>query len=111
MDHVLDRVVATIDQRHRDRPAGSYVVRLLDGGPAAAGAKVLEEARELVEAATDELGAVAVAHEAADLVFHTLVLLRASGVDASAVWSELARREGTGGLAEKAARPPKSDAS
>jgi len=96
----LERVIAT---RARERPAGSYVTRLVDGGEPAIAAKIREEAGELCAAATPD----ETVHEAADLWFHTLVLLAARGVELSAVCRELARRFGTGGLAEKAARAPR----
>ena len=73
---VLDDVIS---QRAAERPAGSYTASLLRGGTEAAGAKVTEEAEEVVRAAqheTDER----VAEEAADLLYHLLVLLRARGI-------------------------------
>jgi len=98
---VIDRLEAVIDGRRRERPDGSYVVRLLDGGEPALGAKIDEEAAELVAAAGDR---AATTHEAADLLFHMLVLLRARDVSFGEVAAELERRFGIGGLAEKAAR-------
>lgn len=100
---ILERVFAVIQERKHERPAGSYVVKLLDGGIEAIGAKLREESGELIEAAGQ--GAPAqIAHEAADLLFHTLVLLGATNVAPSAVWAQLEKRFGVGGLAEKAAR-------
>lgn len=101
---VLDRLTDVIRQRRDERPEGSYVVSLLDDAPARPAAKVIEEAGELAEAATEALGAQALVHEAADLFFHALVLLVAEGVDPAQVWAELERRFGISGLAEKAAR-------
>lgn len=100
---VLDRLFEVIERRRVERPSGSYVVTLLDGGLPAIGAKVREESEELLRAASDE-DAAAVAHEAADLVFHVFVLLAARGVAPGALYGELARRFGIGGLEEKAAR-------
>jgi phosphoribosyl-ATP pyrophosphohydrolase len=102
---ILERLWEVIAARRRERPAGSYVVSLLDGGVATAGAKLLEEAEELRDAAAGGDPA-AVAHEAADLLFHALVLLAAAEppVEPAAVFAELERRFGTGGLAEKARR-------
>ncbi len=100
---ILDRVYDVILARRRERPADSYVVRLLDGGHEAIAAKIREEAEELIEAAAgDDAGHVA--HEAADLLFHTLVLLGSVDVSPARAWAELEGRFGTGGLAEKAAR-------
>lgn len=100
---VLDRLFEVIERRREDRPAGSYVVTLLDAGLPAIAAKVREESEEVIRAAFDE-DAHAVAHEAADVVFHLFVLLAARGIQPGAVYAELARRFGIGGLAEKAAR-------
>ncbi|MEZ4291381.1 MAG: phosphoribosyl-ATP diphosphatase [Myxococcota bacterium] len=72
-------------------------------GIASIGAKVEEEAAEVIAAARDESDA-AVAHEAADLLFHLWVLMVSRGVEPSRVYAELAWRFGVGGLAEKAAR-------
>jgi phosphoribosyl-ATP pyrophosphohydrolase len=100
---ILDRLFRVIETRRIERPDGSYVVRLLDGGVEAIGSKVLEEAQEVVDAARGE-GDEALAHEAADLLFHLWVQLADRGVRPSAVYSELARRFGMGGLEEKASR-------
>jgi len=69
----------------------------------ATGAKVNEEAGELVVAADRETDDRVVS-EAADLVYHMLVLLACRGVELSQVEDELARRFGISGLDEKAAR-------
>lgn len=100
---ILERLFEVIEGRRRERPAGSYVVSLLDGGVAAIGAKVREEADEVVRAAESE-GDDALAREVADLVFHVLVLLSARGVRPAEAYRELARRFGIGGLVEKASR-------
>ena len=73
-------------------------------GTEAIGAKVLEEAEELVEAARDK-GPGEVVHEAADLIYHAWVLLAEAGVTPEDVRKELAKREGIGGLEEKRSRP------
>ena len=96
----LEQVIATRKQGDASR---SYTATLLAGGPAAAGAKVTEEAAELVRAAGDEADERVVA-EAADLVYHTLVLLACRDIPLARVEDELARRFGVSGLAEKAAR-------
>jgi phosphoribosyl-ATP pyrophosphohydrolase len=98
---VIERLEQVIADRLRERPRGSYVTRLLDGGEPAIAAKIREEAAELCSAA----GVPESVHEAADVLFHVLVLLGARGVGFAAVCGELERRFGTGGLAEKAARP------
>lgn len=68
----------TIEQRQRDRPAGSYSVTLLDD-PELAGAKVLEEAEEVARAAREESDE-RLAEEAADVLYHLAVLLRGRGL-------------------------------
>ena len=100
---ILDRLYEVILARREERPAGSYVVGLLEGGGDAIAAKILEEAGETVEAGRDE-GDAALAHEVADLLFHVWVLLASRDVSPDAVYAELAGRFGVGGLAEKASR-------
>ena len=95
----LERVVAS---RKGDAPEKSYTARLLAGGVPKIGAKVTEEAGELVQAAAETDDRVIA--EAADLLYHTLVLLAARDLSLVAVEDELARRFGVSGLEEKAAR-------
>ena len=76
-EDVLSRLVDLIDERKRLRPADSYVVNLLDGGVDAIGAKVREEALELIEA-VGKKDADHTAHEAAALLFHACVSPRLS---------------------------------
>ncbi len=71
---VLATLERTIDARARSRPRGSYTVRLLDE-PGLAGAKVQEEAEEVVRAARQESDE-RVAEESADVLYHLAVLLR-----------------------------------
>jgi phosphoribosyl-AMP cyclohydrolase / phosphoribosyl-ATP pyrophosphohydrolase len=71
----LPQLERTIVSRSRTRPAGSYTAELL-GDPARAGAKVEEEAEEVVRAAREESDE-RVSEEAADLIYHLAVLLRA----------------------------------
>jgi phosphoribosyl-ATP pyrophosphohydrolase len=99
----LERVIASRKGGDADR---SYTSRLLAGGVAKIGGKVTEEADELVQAAAAENDARVVS-EAADLVYHALVLLAARGVAFAQVEDELARRFGVSGLDEKASRPTK----
>jgi phosphoribosyl-ATP pyrophosphohydrolase len=98
---LIERLERVIESRMRERPESSYVAQLLAGGEPALSAKLREEAEELIAAALRG----ETVHEAADLVFHLLVLLASRGVQFAAVRAELERRFGTGGLAEKAARP------
>jgi phosphoribosyl-ATP pyrophosphohydrolase len=109
----LARLMATLQERATTRPAGSYTTKLLDGGPPKIGEKILEEAAELIEAAAEasDDGRAHFVYEAGDLIYHTLVLLAWRGVSLDEVAAELARREGTSGLTEKANRSnsPKSN--
>ncbi len=101
----LERLWATIAERAAERPAGSYTTRLLEGGVDLAGRKVAEEATEVLLAAKndeaaeragaprDELQA-RLAGEAADLLYHALVLLAERGLEPSAVIEVLRERQG-----------------
>lgn len=81
----------TICERATERPDGSYVVSLLDGGVPRCAQKLGEEAVEAAVAAVAG-DSEALVVEAADLVFHLYVLLKASGVELADVEDELARR-------------------
>lgn len=96
----LEQVVAT---RKTDPSPRSYTSRLLAGGVTMIGAKVTEESGELVAAAVGETDDRVVS-EAADLVYHTLVLLASRNIPFARVEDELAGRFGISGLDEKAAR-------
>ena len=102
-DDPLDRLAATIAAR-RDAPADtSYTAQLFARGRARIAQKLGEEAIETVIAA---MGGEprAIVPEAADLLYHLLVLLADAGLTLDDVRAELARREGVSGLDEKAAR-------
>lgn len=73
----LPALERTLEQRRRERPAGSYTVELLDD-PARIGEKVMEEAEEVARAAREESDE-RVDEEAADVLYHLLVLLRSRG--------------------------------
>ena len=98
---MLDELVATIAARARERPAGSYTTRLLEGGVDRIGRKIGEEAAEVIIAAKNG-SAAELAWEVADLWYHSLVLLAAVGVDPELVWRQLAERRGTSGTTAKA---------
>ena len=101
---ILERLAATIASRRDGDPERSYVARLFHQGEDAILKKVGEEATEVVIAALSG-SAPDLVGEAADLVFHLLILLAARDVSVDDVLAELQRREGTSGIAEKAARP------
>jgi phosphoribosyl-ATP pyrophosphohydrolase/phosphoribosyl-AMP cyclohydrolase len=89
--HLLSRLATTLAERARLRPEGSYTVRLLDGGVPKISQKVGEESIEVVVAANSE-DDERLASEAADLLYHLLVLLQARGVPLDAVWRQLEQR-------------------
>jgi len=102
---ILERLEATINARRGCDPATSHVARLQARGPARIAQKLGEEAIETVIAAIQGNRAE-LTGEAADLLFHLLILLDAHDVSLAEVLSELERREGISGVAEKAARQP-----
>jgi len=100
---VLARVAAALEARKGADPATSYVAALFAKGDDAILKKIGEEATETVMAAKDD-DKIRIVSEIADLWFHCLVLLARHGLGPDDVLAELARREGTSGHAEKAAR-------
>lgn len=101
--HLLDQLYETIKSRRGADPENSWTARLLAEAPELPARKVTEEAAETVaEAVKGDNDALA--REAADLIYHLLVLLAAQGVELDAVWAELKSREGRSGIAEKASR-------
>ncbi len=103
---IMKALMEVIADRKANPPPRSYVAQLLGGGVARIGAKIIEEAAEAVEAG-DELGPSGREHlikEAADLVFHTAVLLGYRDIPWSAVEAELAERFGISGITEKESR-------
>jgi phosphoribosyl-ATP pyrophosphohydrolase len=100
---IVARLDAVIVARKGADPASSYTARLLAGGAPLAAKKFGEEAIEAVIAAAQG-DKDALAAESADVVYHWLVLLAASGVSLDEVAAKLEAREGTSGLDEKASR-------
>ena len=100
---VLERLASTVAARRGERASTSYTRRLLDGGPNLCAKKLGEEAVETVIAALSR-DDDALKAEAADLLYHLLVLLECRGVALADVLAILERREATSGLAEKASR-------
>ena len=93
----------TIASRRTAEASVSFVAKLNAGGIGLITRKFGEEAVEAIVAALSQDEA-ALTGEAADLIFHLLVMLDARGVTLADVEAELSRREGTSGIAEKAAR-------
>ena len=102
----LDRLSDVIADRRASPSGDSYTSQLFAGGVDRIGEKVVEEAREAVEAAREpgDAGREHLIREAADLVYHLLVLLAARDAHLADVETELARRFGVSGLKEQASR-------
>jgi phosphoribosyl-ATP pyrophosphohydrolase len=99
----LERLAATIEARKGTDPDTSWTAKLLSQGPEKAAEKFGEEAVEaIIEAVRGD--AERLTAEAADVLYHLLVMLAACDVSLSDVLAELDRREGVSGLDEKAAR-------
>ncbi|QDL91333.1 phosphoribosyl-ATP diphosphatase [Paroceanicella profunda] len=100
---VLERLSATIEARRGADPASSHTAKLLAKGPLKCAEKFGEEAVEaIVAAASDDRDNLT--YEAADVLYHLMVMLASREVSLAAVLAELERREGTSGIAEKASR-------
>lgn len=100
---IIDELYQTISGRKGGDPETSYTARLFSKGRGKIAQKVGEEAVETVIAALSE-PAERVVGESADLLYHLMVLWADCGVAPADVWAELARRQGTSGIAEKNAR-------
>jgi phosphoribosyl-ATP pyrophosphohydrolase len=110
---IVPALLEVIAERKARPPAErSYVVSLLQGGVPSIGAKIVEEAAEVVAAASEpgDAGKEHLVKEVSDLLFHTLVLLGHHDLPWSAVENELARRFGVSGITEKASRGTRPDA-
>ena len=101
--NALDKLAATIQDRKSADPEKSWTAQLLAQGPEKVAEKFGEEAREAIAEAIKGDRA-ALTREAADVLYHLLVMLAARDVTLADVLDELARREGISGLEEKAAR-------
>jgi phosphoribosyl-ATP pyrophosphohydrolase len=100
---VLERLAATIDQRRHADPDSSWTARLLASGPEKCAEKFGEEAIEaIVEAVKGDRARLT--SEAADVLYHLLVMLAARDVALADVLNELEQRKEMSGLAEKDAR-------
>ena len=99
----LRRLAATVAARRDADPDGSYTASLLAKGPAKCAEKFGEEAVEaVIEAVRGDRARLTA--EAADVLYHLLVMLAARDVTLQDVLAELERREGVSGHDEKAAR-------
>ena len=99
----LDRLAETIEARRGESPDTSWTAALLAKGPEKCAEKFGEEAVEaIIEAVKGDREKLT--SEAADVLYHLLVMLAARDVSLADVLAELERREGTSGIAEKASR-------
>lgn len=100
---VLDRLMDEIHQRCAELPSDSYTTKLIRGGIDKMGAKITEEAAEVVDAAQHSSPPENqhVIYEACDLIYHLWVLLGSRGISVDELRRELVRRQGTSGLEEK----------
>jgi len=100
MFEVLEELISTIRERKKSTSHESYTKKLLDDSSLCR-EKVMEEIKELIDALNDQSNEV---HEAADAIYHILVLLEANNIKVEDVMNELKKRQGTSGLVEKANR-------
>ncbi|MBC7138268.1 MAG: phosphoribosyl-ATP diphosphatase [Defluviimonas sp.] len=99
----LARLAATIAARKGADPESSWTAKLLNKGPEKCAEKFGEEAVEaIIEAVRGDRARLTA--EAADVLYHLLVMLAARDVTLEEVMAELDRREGVSGIAEKASR-------
>ena len=102
---ILHDLAATIEARKGADPESSWTAKLLAKGPEKCAEKFGEEAIEaIIAAAKDDRENLT--YEAADVLYHLLVMLAARDIPLDDVLNELARRQGISGIAEKAARAP-----
>ena len=106
MSDILKQLEQILEQRKSENPETSYVASLYSKGTDAILKKIGEEATETVIAVKEGVR-TNIIHETADLLFHTLVMLKHQGIEFDDVLLELQRRFGTSGLVEKASRKGK----
>jgi phosphoribosyl-ATP pyrophosphohydrolase len=100
---ILDKLYDVILSRKGADPEASWTAKLIDGAPELPAKKLGEESAELIIEALKGDGA-ALTKEAADVIYHLLVVMAVSDVTPEDVWRELERRELQSGIAEKASR-------
>ncbi|MGB0370529.1 MAG: phosphoribosyl-ATP diphosphatase [Opitutales bacterium] len=103
---ILRELMSVIQDRKSNPSEKSYTASLFRKGLPKIGAKVLEEANEVVEAASEpgEEGRQHTIYEAADVIYHLFVLMANNDIRLEDVEQELAKRFGISGLEEKASR-------
>jgi phosphoribosyl-ATP pyrophosphohydrolase len=101
LDKLWKTILARADQSSAEE---SYVVSLLSKGPEECARKLGEEGIETMIASIQKNNKESIIHEAADLLFHLLVLLKATDTDPYSVMNELQKRENISGHDEKKSR-------
>jgi len=103
MSDILTQLAKTIEARKGADPESSWIAKLLSKGPEKAAEKFGEEAVEaIIEAVKGDKAALT--REAADVIYHLMVMLAARDVALSDVLAELERRTSQSGISEKANR-------
>ena len=100
--NIFEQLSKILRSRKETSENNSYTGQLYREGIEKIIAKIKEESEELIEASTSDKEAII--HEAADLVFHVMVLLAYKDIDPSNILRELERREGISGIEEKSKR-------
>jgi len=103
MNDILQRLSEVLEERKTANPDSSYVARLYQKGTNSIAKKIGEEATEMIVASKDG-ERDQVIYEAADLIFHTMVMLTHLNINFTEILDELARREGLSGIDERASR-------
>lgn len=104
---VFVELMSVIQDRKTNPPERSYTTSLFAAGVDRIGAKIVEEAQEVVDAAREadpDGGRAHLTHEVADLLYHLFVMMGYKNISLDDVGAELSKRFGTSGLDEKAAR-------
>ena len=99
MEDILDKLGKILEDRKSSSSKDSYIATLYEKGNNHICDKVIEEARELVEATRESENQII--HESADLLFHVLVLLASHDIKYARILEELENRFGTSGIEEK----------
>ena len=103
MNKILERLDLTIQRKTTESPNKSHTAKLLKKGTEKCAEKFGEEAIELIVASVKKKKKEIIG-EAADALYHMLVLLRSKNISINEVLSELASREGISGIEEKRKR-------
>tara|TARA_B100000809_G_C14982748_1_gene475115 strand:- start:568 stop:894 length:327 start_codon:yes stop_codon:yes gene_type:complete len=100
--NILQELDEVLQNRKLNGSKSSYVAKLLKEGPTSISKKIREESEELIEASlSEDKEEKNIIHEAADLWFHTLVLLAHENISSNQILEELESRFGISGLIEK----------